>query len=67
MAVSEAQKRAADRYHREHMATIGCKLKKEEAQAFKNYAEAQNKTANALLKEFVYSCIGKNNDKKENV
>ena len=38
MAVSESQKRAADKYNREHMATLGCKVKKEEAAAFKERA-----------------------------
>lgn len=59
MAISEAQKRASNKYNKEHMATLGCKVKKKEAEAFKRYAEQQNKTTNTLLKEFVFDCIDK--------
>lgn len=59
MAPSEAQKRAADKYNREHMTTLGCKVKKEEAAAFKEYAAEQGKTANNVLKEYVIDCITK--------
>ena len=59
MTVSDAQKRASNKYNKEHMSTIGCKVKKEEAEAFKKYAAEQDKTSNAILKEYVYKCIGK--------
>lgn len=59
MAISEAQKRASNKYHKENMATVGCKLRKEDAERFKEYAKTQNKTANGVLREFVYACIGK--------
>lgn len=42
------------------MATIGCKVKKSEAEAFRAYAEALGKTSNALLKEYVLNCINGN-------
>jgi len=61
--VSEAQKRAANKYNREHMATLGCKVRKEEATAFKEYAADQGKTANTVLKEYVLDCIKDNQDK----
>jgi len=57
MSPTEAQKRASNKYNKEHMATLGCKVKKEEATAFKNYATLQGKTANTLLKEYVLQCI----------
>jgi len=57
MAPSEAQKRASNKYNLAHMSTLGCKVKKEEAEAFKKYAKEQGKTANTVLKEFVYECI----------
>lgn len=57
MAVSDAQKRASNKYNMEHMATLGCKVRKEEAAAFKDYAKAQGKTANTVLKEYVQQCI----------
>lgn len=59
MAVSEAQKKASNKYNAEHMATLGCKVKKEEAAAFKKYAAEQGKTANTVLKEYVIQCIDK--------
>lgn len=60
MAVSEAQKRASNKYNKAHMATLGCKVKKDEAELFKAYARDKGKTSNTVLKEFVFDCIGKN-------
>ena len=57
MATSEAQKKAAAKYHRENIASIACRVRKEQAEMFKAYCEAQGKTSNAVLKEFVLSCI----------
>ena len=58
MAISEAQKRASNKYNLKNMSTLGCKVKKNQAEAFKEYAKEQGKTANTVLKEFVYECIG---------
>ena len=57
MPPSEAQKKAANKYNLQHMSTVGCKVTKEQAAAFKAYSLAQGKTSNAVLKEFVLSCI----------
>jgi hypothetical protein len=57
MPVSEAQKKAADKYNREHMTTLGCKVKKAEAAAFKEYAARNGKTSNNMLKDYVIDCI----------
>lgn len=62
MAVSEAQKRASNKYNREHMATIGCKVKKTQAERFKKYAAEKGTTSNALLSHYVLDCIGENSD-----
>jgi hypothetical protein len=64
MAVSAAQKRASDKYNREHMATLGCKVTKEQAQAFKEHCQNKGSTANKMLRDFVLSSI-ENTDKKE--
>jgi hypothetical protein len=64
MAISDAQKKASNKYNLKHMTTLGCKVKKEEAAAFKEYAKEQGKTANTVLKEYVYECIDK--EKAEN-
>ncbi len=62
MAVSEAQKRASNKYNKEHMHTLGCKVRKDEAEKFKEYAKENGKTTNTILREYVLDCI---NDDKE--
>lgn len=57
MAVSDAQKKAAAKWDKENMTTLGCKVKKSEAEQFKFYAKEQGTTANSLLKNFVLSSI----------
>lgn len=62
MAPSEAQKKASNKYNLEHMATIGCKLKKEQAAAFRAYCKDHNTTPNAELRKYVLECIGNIDD-----
>lgn len=57
MSPTEAQKRAADKYNREHMATLGCKVTKEQAQAFKEHCQNKGSTTNKVLRDFVIDCI----------
>ena len=57
MAPSEAQKKASNKYNLKTMSTLGCKVKKEDAEKFKQYAKEQGKTANTVLKEYVMECI----------
>lgn len=57
MAVSEAQKKASAKYQKENIASLACRVKKEQAEKFKEYCEAQGKTSNAVLREFVLTCI----------
>lgn len=54
----DSQKKARDKWDSENMATLGCKVKKEQADKFKTYAKKQNTTSNALLKGFVLDTIG---------
>ena len=61
MAPSEAKKKASNKYNLEHMATLGCKVKKEQAEAFKEYCSKQGKTSNTVLKEYVLECIDEKN------
>lgn len=61
MAPSESQKRASLKWDKENMATLGCKIKKEQAEKFKAYCKDQGKTSNAVLREYVLDCI----DEKE--
>lgn len=57
MAPSEAQKKASAKYQKENIASLACRVKKEQAEKFKEYCEAQGKTSNAVLREYVLSCI----------
>ncbi len=57
MAPSESQKKASNKYNLAHMATLGCKVRKEQAEIFKAYCEKQGKTSNTVLKEYVLECI----------
>ena len=53
----EAKRKANDKWDKENMTTLGCRVKKEEATAFKNFSAQQGKTANTILKEYVFKCI----------
>lgn len=64
MATSESQKRASLKWDKTNMATLGCKVRKEQAAAFKEYAAAQGKTANTVLKEYVEECIGEGENER---
>lgn len=55
--VSESQKKARDKWDGENMATLGCKVKKEQAERFKAYAKQKGTTANAMLKNYVLDVI----------
>ena len=60
MSVSEKKKISNAKWDKKNMATLGCRVKKEEATAFKDYAASQGKTANTVLKEYVVKCINGN-------
>lgn len=55
--VPEKKKISNAKWDKENMATLGCKVRKEQATAFKEYAKEQGKTANTVLKEYVLQCI----------
>lgn len=56
--VQESQKRAARKWDGENMSTLGCKVKKPQAESFKEYCAGQGKTSNAVLRDYVLNCIG---------
>ena len=58
MAVAESRKRANAKWDKENMTTMGCKIKRTHAAAFKAYCENQGNTSNTVLKDFVLGCIG---------
>jgi hypothetical protein len=57
MPISEAHKRANAKWDQANLMTLGVRLKRTDAMAFKEYAASQGKTANALLKEYVLKCL----------
>ena len=58
MAPSDAQKRASAKYQRENIASLACRVKKEQADKFKAYCSEIGKTSNAVLRDYVLDCIG---------
>lgn len=58
MAPTEAQKRASTKYQKENIASLACRVKKEQAEKFKAYCTERGKTSNAVLREYVLKCIG---------
>ena len=57
---SEAQRRASAKYHDKNIASLACRVKKEQAEKFREYCEGIGKTPNAVLREFVMECIKEN-------
>ena len=57
MAPSDAQKRATKKYQKENIASLACRVKKEQAEKFKAYCDSIGKTSNAVLREYVLACI----------
>ena len=51
MALTEAQKRANNKYIAEHMAVLGCKVRKEYADKVREKAKADGTSVNAILKK----------------
>ncbi len=66
MPISKSRKKANQKWDNENMLTLGCKIKKFEADIFKEYAKSQGKTANTILKDYVFECIEKYLKEKEN-
>lgn len=51
MALTEAQKRANNKYIAEHMTVLGCKVRKEHAERVREKAKAEGTSVNAILKK----------------
>lgn len=62
MAPTEAQRRASAKYQRENIASLACRVKKEQAERFKAYCTGRGKTSNAVLRDYVLDCIGEHNE-----
>ena len=61
MAPTEAQKRASAKYQRENIASLACRVKKEQAAKLKAYCESMGKPSHAVGRDYVLDCI----DEKE--
>lgn len=59
MPVSRAKRASNNKWDKENMKLVACKIRKEDAEAFKQYAEDNNTNPNALLRNYIYSCLGK--------
>lgn len=57
MTLSEARKKANAKWDKENMSTLSCKVKKDEAEAFKAKCAEDGKTINTVLRNFVHSFI----------
>lgn len=58
MAVSDAKKKANAKWDSENMATLACKVKREQADKFKAHCAGVGKTSNAVLRDYVLESIG---------
>ncbi len=57
--VSEKQKAFARKWDKEHMRTVSCRLRTEDAELFKEYCEENNTTPAALIKNFIMETLKK--------
>lgn len=58
VAVTESRKKANAKWDAENMTTLGCRVKKDQAEKFKAYCAEVGKTSNAVLRDYVLDCIG---------
>lgn len=58
MAISEAKRKANQRWDAANMETLSCKVKREQAEQFRAYCEIKGETVNAALQGFVSVCAG---------
>ncbi len=57
MAISEKKKASNAKWDSANMATLGCRVKKSQAEAFKAYCKGLGETSNTVLKDYVLDCI----------
>lgn len=57
MPISRAKRAANNRWDAENMQIVACKIKKTDAEKFKECAKANGTTPNALLKDFIFRYI----------
>jgi methylmalonyl-CoA mutase cobalamin-binding subunit len=57
MPLTDAQRRASNKYNLEHMTVLGCKVRKEDAEKFKKACAAKHTTPNEQFKKVVKAFI----------
>lgn len=67
MAISEAKKKANQKWDSANMATLACKVKCEQAEQFRAYCTNKGETVNAVLQGFVSSCISGTASEAQNI
>lgn len=67
MAISEAKKKANQKWDSANMATMACKVKREQAEQFRAYCTNRGETVNAVLQGFVSSCINGTASEAQNI
>ena len=58
MPVSRSKRASNNEWDKENMKLVACKIRADKAERFKEYATDRNTTPNALLRGYIYECIG---------
>lgn len=64
MAVSDSKKKANLKWDNANMATLACKVKKEQAEKFKAYCASTGDTVNSVLQDYVTECLAGDGGKR---
>lgn len=59
MPASEKKRKADTAWKTKNLKTIACRVYRSDAVAFREYAEAQGRSVNDLLREYVAQCLGR--------
>lgn len=63
---TEKQKASRNKWDAEHMKVIGCKIRAEEAEKFKQFAKKHETTVNALFLGFIRKCLSEDETSSQN-
>ena len=58
MTVPRKKRASNNKWDKENMKIVACKIRADKAERFKQYAEENKTTPNALLRGYIYDCIG---------
>ena len=60
MALTESKRRANNKYIAEHMTVLGCKIRKDDAEKFKQACAAAETTPNAVFRKAIDAFMKEN-------